>query len=302
MSDDVIRFLLLLGVPFFLVVAIFGAVLWIKPMPWGKRVKLYSRIRAATFTIVALFLGLSIYWIASLNGVDYVDAMMGAHKTPQVEKSPQVKCEITNDQFATTHDHFTLKGKVDSGTEVEINGFGVFGQPKVKSDGTFSYEIKTKRVADGTAQYKFKISANKKGKEANNKIVVITRELSGGKEQDESTKALAHLDNVSKTINYQALKKDANKNIYQYRRASVKYTGQISEIREEEFGSTVMLLNVTKDQQGKWKDPVIVRLEGRVVDKAKGDMITVYGKVGTEYSNESLWDRDIPAVDAIRMK
>ncbi|SFS31885.1 hypothetical protein [Marininema halotolerans] len=291
--------ILLLVVSFFLIMTICGGVLWIKPMKWGKTLKIHNRMRASLLTIVALFLCLGTYGIITLNGIEKVTAMMGANPA-KVEKPKKVKLEITNSQFETTHDQFVLTGKVDPGTEVRVTGTALYGEAKVESDGTFSYTFKTKRMAYGSAQYQFMISAYMDGKVTNSKTVVITRKLSSAKEQAESTKELARLDKVNQTIDYKVLLKDANDYTNIYTRRAVKYQGQIQEIHEAEVGTTVMILAVTKDQQGKWINPIIVRFFGQIIDKAKGDLITIYGKVGVDCG--LYCDRKIPEVNAIRMR
>lgn len=223
-----------------------------------------------------------------------------ATTTQQTETAPEAEFEVQSprDGSTVTGARRTVRGTASPGAKVTIDGDPV----EVAADGTWSHRIKLslgeneyetsatlnggrdagglyalrrKRNAAERAEFERKQAA-KRAAERARRAAARARRAAAREAAEANYKASAQ------TIPYNQLKKNADR----YAGDRVKFTGQIMQIQESDYGDGMMLLSVTNEGYDIWDDNVWVNYSGSI-KSAEDDVITVYGKIDGSKSYET---------------
>ncbi len=176
----------------------------------------------------------------------------------------------------------TIKGTTEKGATVTITkGDSKIGEAKAGKDGKFSIKVNT--ADEGT--YNFTVKAKLDGYNPGSQDISIERTLSAAEKRASA-----------KTISFAQLDKNPEK----YEGDYVKYTGEILQISEGFFKTSIRLA-VTKNSYGWYSanDVIWVEYFG-TTDFVEEDIVTVYGEITGSYSYTSIagWEITIPSMEA----
>jgi hypothetical protein len=236
--------------------------------------------------------GLILALAASACGGSSTGSSGTAADEPARKPTPLSLDVTSHDNWGTVRAHSTvLRGLATRGARLEIDGRAV----TVNAEGRWR-----KTVGLSMGDNSFSLEETKQGTDDVRSTLNLTRRRTAAervawrhqqevkrqqrlaRERAERQQRIANFKASAVTIPYKQLEKNADR----FEGKHVKYTGQIFQIQEDEYGGGIMLISVTNDGYGYWDDNVWVDYDGNVKG-AEDDVVTVYGTITGSKSYET---------------
>jgi hypothetical protein len=183
-------------------------------------------------------------------------------RSGQTYSTPNVTLEGTTEPFAWV----TIKGCVNEPVHVQAGADGKFSAPLVLAEGFNYLTIKGEK---------------------------------GGRTGEASFSCTYQVDEATYKAQCQPMEfRVLNKNPDAYKGQKYYTVGQVVQVLEE-YGSTDIRLNVTRDQWGYWDDTIYVTYSGSV-PAYEDSIIKIWGEIQGSYTYESIagWTITLPLVKA----